>query len=68
MLSKQLSDDLYDRLTRRGVLRLEQSKVMGLFPRRRWPSQDVAHEDELRRQIVQTVMSPGVEIEPRLAR
>ena len=66
VLSKRLSDDLYERLTRRGVLRLQPSKVMGLFPRRRWPSQDVAHEDEVRRQIVQTVISPGVVIEPRI--
>lgn len=63
-LSKRLGDDVYARLAQRGVVRAEHSKVLGLFPQRRWPSVDTAHERRVRDRIVQTVAQPGLTIEP----
>lgn len=50
-LGKKRRDPLLERLERRGVLRLEEDKVLGLFPRKRWPAIDSSHETDLRRHI-----------------
>lgn len=50
-LGKGVRRTLLERLQTRGVLRLEEDKVLGLFPRKRWPTVDSSHEDAVRRQI-----------------
>lgn len=65
-LSKGLSDDLYARLVERGILRPEESKVLGLVPRRRWPAVDIAHEAAIRTQIRQSI-DLREPLEPRIA-
>jgi hypothetical protein len=47
-LGKGLRDQLADRLVERGILQREERKVLGLFPRTRWPAVDSRHEDEVR--------------------
>jgi hypothetical protein len=47
-LGKNLPDRLCLRLVERGLLRREESKVIGLFPRTRWPLTGSEHEQELR--------------------
>lgn len=51
-LCKNLRSELYQRLAERGVVRAEKSRVLGLFPARRWPAGDAAHEQEVRRALV----------------
>lgn len=46
-----LADELAERLAERGVLRREETKVLGLFPRTTWPSVDGSHEDAVRREL-----------------
>lgn len=65
-LSKGLADALYERLTERGVLRLEESKVLGVFGRKRWPAADVEHESVLRAAIVDAVTGSHTSIDPRI--
>ena len=43
-LGKGLRVRLYERLTKGGVLRAEDGRVLGIFPTHRWPSEDAAHE------------------------
>lgn len=42
---------LLERLAERGVLSLDADKVLGIFPRERWPAQDSTHEDQLRHRL-----------------
>ena len=44
-LGKRLDDKLCARLADRGILERRDDKVMGLFPRTRWPARDSSHED-----------------------
>lgn len=48
-LAKRLRQALYERLVRRGILRFEEGRVLGIFPTKQWPASDSAHEDEARR-------------------
>lgn len=48
---------LLERLEARGILRSEKDKVLGLFPRTRWPAEDSSHETEVRRQINQALIA-----------
>jgi hypothetical protein len=48
-LTKGLRDALYQRLAERGIVRAEEGRVLGIFPRRQWPATDSTHEDEMRR-------------------
>jgi hypothetical protein len=48
-LTKGLSDALYAGLADRGIVRAEEGRVLGVFPRRQWPATDSTHEDQLRR-------------------
>ncbi|MBB2924538.1 GPP34 family phosphoprotein [Cellulomonas cellasea] len=48
-LAKKLRPELLARLVERGVLRLQEGKVLGIFPTSAWPAVDPAYEDGLRR-------------------
>ena len=48
-LGKGLDDNLCSRLAERGMLERRDDKVLGLFPRTRWPARDCAHEEDVRR-------------------
>jgi hypothetical protein len=48
-LTKGLREALYERLAERGIVRAEEGRVLGIFPRRQWPATDSTHEDEMRR-------------------
>lgn len=50
-LGKELPDQLCARLVERGLLRREESKVLGLFPRTRWPAAGSPHEQALRARV-----------------
>jgi len=63
-LGKGLGDTLCGRLAERGVLERRDDKVLGLFPRTRWPARDSAHEEDVRRQLT-AVLVEGAEPEPR---
>lgn len=47
-LGKELPDQLCDRLVGRGVLRREESRLLGLIPRTRWPLADTGGKKALR--------------------
>ncbi len=63
-LGKGLRDRLASRLAEAGVLERRESKVLGLFPRTRWPAADRTHEEAVRRQLV-SVLVEGNEPDPR---
>jgi hypothetical protein len=50
-LGRSLRDRLADGLVEAGVLRREKHKVLGLFPTRRLPANDVTHERTVREKI-----------------
>ena len=50
-LGKGLRTQLADRLAERGVLERHEGRVLGLFPRTRWPAADSGHEEEVRRAL-----------------
>jgi len=54
-LSRNLRAALYERLAERGVLRVEERRLLGLFATRRWPAQDTAHEAQVRQLIVEAL-------------
>jgi len=47
-LSKHLRATLLERLAQRGVLRRESDRILGVFPRDRWPLKDATRETQLR--------------------
>jgi len=47
-------------------VRREEGRILGLFPRRRWPAVDATHEEATRRDIVNAVLQPGTQVEPRI--
>ncbi len=55
-----------DRLERRGILERREDKVLGLFPRTRWPAIDSSHEEAVRRSLTAALVQ-GVTPEPRTA-
>lgn len=65
-LGKGLRQHLAERLVERGVLRREEGKVLGLFPRTTWPAVDSTHEAEVRRDVTATLVD-GVPPGPRTA-
>ena len=50
-LGKGLRGRLLERLEARGVLERRSDKVLGLFPRTRWPAADSRHEEQLRARL-----------------
>lgn len=63
-LHKDLRDSLYVRLATRGVIRREQGKILGLFPRTSWPANDVLHEQRVRADIA-AMLTAGRRVESR---
>ena len=55
-LSKNLRRTLYERLADNGVVRAEKSRILGVFPVRRWPAQDGSREAEVRRLMTQALV------------
>jgi hypothetical protein len=64
--AKHVRDQLADRLVERGILERRESRVLGIFPRHRWPSVDASHEDGVRRSLA-AVLVGGQEPDPRTA-
>lgn len=65
-IGKGLKDTLLDGLVERGIVRLDEDKVLGLFPRRRWPAVDSRHEDDIR-QAISAALLHGVTPDQRTA-
>jgi hypothetical protein len=65
-LGKHLRAALYDRLVAEGILRAEESKVLGVIPVHRWPAEQAEHEASVRTQVTQ-VLVQGTTPEPRTA-
>lgn len=63
-LGKGLQDTLAERLAERGVLEREDSKVLGIFSRTRWPAADTERETEVRRTLA-AVLLEGQEPDER---
>jgi hypothetical protein len=55
-LGKNLRAVLYQRLAARGVLRAERRRVLGIFPTRTWPAQDLSHKAEVRQLVTQALV------------
>jgi len=65
-LAKGLRQRLLERLVRAEVLHEEHSRVLGVFPRHRWPAASTAREDALRRRL-REVLIGGATPDPRTA-
>lgn len=63
-LGKGVQDVLAERLAARGLLRRQDDKVLGLFPRTRWLAADTAHEVDVRRHLT-AVLVQGLEPDAR---
>ena len=63
-LSKHLRGTLLERLAARGVVRRASDRILGLFPRERWPVQDTTHEQQLRGRL-HDVLVLGLAADPR---
>ena len=55
-LGKNLRRTLYERLAGNGVVRAEKSRILGVFPVRRWPAQDGSRDAEVRRLMTQALV------------
>src|SRR5215471_10261552 len=55
-LSKNLRRTLYERLAGHGVVRAEMSRILGVFPVRRWPVQDGSHQAQVRLLVTQALV------------
>jgi len=58
-LGKGLQEALAGRLVMRGLLERRADKVLGLFPRTRWPAVDSAHEAGVRRMLRAALVEGG---------
>ena len=58
-LGKGLADTLCERLVERGLLERREEKVLGQFPRTRWPAKDTSYEDGLRRELTVVLVDGG---------
>ena len=65
-LAKDLRRTLYERLAGRGLVRAEQGSILGVFQTRRWPAQDVRHEEEVRGPMTRALVQQA-EPDPRSA-
>ncbi len=65
-LGKKRRDGLLERLRVRGILEEREERVLGLIPRRRWPTIDNTHESAVRRELGD-VLVRGVRPEERTA-
>jgi hypothetical protein len=55
-LGKNLRRTLYERLALSGVIRAGQGRILGLFPTRTWPAQNVSHRAQVRRRVTQALV------------
>jgi hypothetical protein len=51
LLVKGTRDAVLERLGERGLVRREESKLLGIFPRKSWPAADTEHESEIRQRL-----------------
>jgi hypothetical protein len=65
-LGKAAKDELAERLVRRGILERRDDKVLGLFPRTRWPAVDSTHELAVRRDLTAALVQ-GVQPDQQTA-
>ena len=63
-LGKGRRDVLAQRLVERGILQRRDTRLLGIFPRRRWPTLDASHEQDVRRSVTQ-VLVEGAEPDQR---
>jgi hypothetical protein len=63
-LGKGLKDRIATDLAGRGLLRREEDRVLGVFPRTRWPAADSTHEAGVRREL-EAALHQGQEPQPR---
>lgn len=64
LLDSHVRRNVLDQLVARGLVRQEKSKVLGLFPRSKWPAVDSAHEDAVRAKLT-AVLVDGAEPDGR---
>ncbi|GAB2881849.1 GOLPH3/VPS74 family protein [Nocardioides pacificus] len=64
-LGKGLRQVLLARLETQGILERREDKVLGLFPRHRWPARATEHEDGVRHAIADALRS-GVAADPHI--
>jgi Golgi phosphoprotein 3 GPP34 len=55
-LGRDLRRTLYERLAAAGAVRAERARALGVFPVRRWPSQDAGHAAGVRRLVTQALV------------
>jgi hypothetical protein len=65
-LGRGRRDELLQRLAERGLVHRQEDRVLGLFPRRRWPAADSAHEELVRRRL-HAALVDGAEPDSRTA-
>jgi len=63
-LGKRVRGRLYERLVEGGVLRVEDDRILGIFPTHRWPAKDAAHESSVRAGLV-SALRAGATAEAR---
>lgn len=63
-IGKGLQQELAGRLVARGLLERRDGKVLGLFPRTRWPAADTTHEEQVRRALTDALVQ-GVTTDER---
>lgn len=63
-LGKGLKETLTDRLVERGLLERREDRLLGVFPRTRWPAADTTYEHDLRRQV-RAALVEGAQPDPR---
>lgn len=56
-LGKEARLPILERLAGRGILRMEQGRVLGMFPSTRWPADDSRHELEVRQGLFRVLVS-----------
>lgn len=64
LLGRGLRPTLVERLAGRGLIRRHEDRVLGLFPRTRWPAADVRYEAAVRQRLTD-VLVLGVQPDPR---
>lgn len=55
-LGKHLISTLGDRLADRGILERQESRLIGMLPRTRWPAADSTHEAEVRERLTSVLL------------
>jgi hypothetical protein len=51
VLTKNVRENVLTALAKRGLIRQDKDRVLGLFPRKTWPAVDSAHEDAVRAEL-----------------